>query len=155
MTSIPAHPSAVNSRPQPAAAAQPAMAIDPVRILRKYRWLLVISAFVGLALGAAGHVLLAKYSPVWRPYALFTVTPPPSSNLVETNAPLNIDEINRFMQTQVKFMTSDVVLQKVVEDLKRLFDPAETVNVVGRDGVQQFRKAPVDIGLDVQPGFLL
>lgn len=116
MSSIPANPAMASSRNQPAASAQQAINVDPIRIVKKYRWLLMASGVVGLVLGFVGNFLLAKYSPSWRPYALFTVYPPPSSNLVEASSGLNAEEMSRFMQTQVRFMTGDVVLQQVVED---------------------------------------
>lgn len=117
MTSIPATPAVMSPRPTTAPSAAPAgLAVDPVRILKKYRWVLIGSAVVGLGLGVAGHFAWLALSPVWRPFALFNVSPPVSANPIQGTDPLNAEEMARFMQTEVRRMTSDAVLQRVVED---------------------------------------
>ncbi|MDX2147840.1 MAG: polysaccharide biosynthesis tyrosine autokinase [Planctomycetota bacterium] len=99
------------------AAATPTAAIDPFKLANKYKWILAAALIVGGLLGAGAHFLLMRFSPSYRPFALFEcfltqedIGQPVSNYIVPK------DDMERFMQTQVRIMTSSVVLRSVAED---------------------------------------
>jgi capsular exopolysaccharide synthesis family protein len=121
MTTIPANMTPVPAAPRTATTAPVATAgqvstIDPMKLLNKHKWLLAGTCAVGAILGVGAHVLLSYTFPRWRPTVLFNVLPP-QENLA-TQGAVNTTEVemNRFMQTQVRVMTSDTVLNRVIED---------------------------------------
>jgi polysaccharide biosynthesis transport protein len=123
MTTIPASPSqalgAAARHASPSgggASTAPAAMVDPVKLLQKYKWVLLASLVVGAVLGAAAHYTLMRMYPRWRPYALFLVEPPVATVEDLRKSLLNVDEMNRFMQTQARIMRSEDILGKAVED---------------------------------------
>jgi len=112
-------PMSAQSRPSGPVGVHQAAAvssIDPMKLLNKHKWLLAGSALAGAVIGVGSHYLLAYAYPQWRPTVLFNVLPP-QENLANVGATQSNEiEMNRFMQTQVKVMTSDTVLNSVLED---------------------------------------
>lgn len=124
MTTAPASrpsQSLVSSRPPahgtPSASAAPAIAtIDPLKLLKKYMWVLVFAAVFGAGLGVAGHYALMEFSPRYRAFAIFEASPPRIEIGAAPGAErTDRDELERFMQTQVQIMQSDQVLRAVAE----------------------------------------
>ncbi len=124
MTTIPVSPSqalaAPTARPlaHGAGGAGPSSAgtVDPVKLLQKYKWVLLLSVFLGAVLGTASHFALMKFYPRWRPFAYFKVDPPVAQISDVWATQINTDEMNRFMQTEAKVMKSEGVLSKAMED---------------------------------------
>ncbi len=124
MTTVPTTSSTLptgipGSGPRPAANLQASAggaAIDPIKLLSKHKWLLVGSAVVGGLIGWGVTYPLETLYPVWTPVALFQTTGPIENILQSGGVGTNDIEMNRFMQTQIRIMTSDRVLQRVVED---------------------------------------
>lgn len=124
MTTIPASPSqalATSAQRQMApfaggAGTSSGSTVDPVKLLQKYKWTLLIAVFLGAVLGVATHFALLKFYPRWRPYAYFKVDPPVAQISDVYAQQINTDEMNRFMQTEAKVMKSDGVLSKAMED---------------------------------------
>src|SRR5262245_33367892 len=101
--------------PAPTTGIAPLGAIDPIRLLNKHKWLLVAAAVIGAGLGTAAHFTLRRLYPQWRPIALFQCLP--AQQTASEMAPqVNTDEMSRFMQTQLRLMTSDTVYARVAED---------------------------------------
>jgi polysaccharide biosynthesis transport protein len=121
MTTIPASMTPMSSQARPAAPGAgahpaPVSSIDPMKLLNKHKWLLAGSAVAGAVLGVGSHMVLARFFPQWRPTVLFNVLPP-QENLANTGGATTSEiEMNRFMQTQVKVMTSDTVFKNVLDD---------------------------------------
>jgi capsular exopolysaccharide synthesis family protein len=122
MTSIPTPRTAGPAAPRAAAVsggpAQSIMpAIDPVKLAKKYKWLLICSAIVGLGLGVAGHYTLRWLYPIWTPFALYECFPM-EDKLGAPGATTSFgkDELEKFMATQVQYMMSDSVIDKAVND---------------------------------------
>lgn len=123
MTSIPTTPSTSmpipGTRPAPAVpggAGAPLAALDPVKLLNKYKWLLAGAAAVGMAIGLAAHFALASFYPTYKASALFNCLPPVTSLRGDDINFVSENEMLRFMQTQARMMTQEAVLQAVVED---------------------------------------
>lgn len=108
MSSI-AAPRPVVASPRPAAAPTMA-AIDPIRLLKKYKWVLVISAVAGALLGLGAHVVWRLVAPQWTSSASFEVTGvKTSAGEMDTN--IDEKELERFMATQAARMVFDEVLK--------------------------------------------
>src|SRR5262245_17773517 len=121
MTTIPANMTPMSSQARPAAPGPgahpaPVSTIDPMKLLNKHKWLLAGSAAAGAVLGVGSHFVLARVYPQWRPTVLFNVLPPQENLATPGAATTNEIEMNRFMQTQVKVMTSDTVFKNVLDD---------------------------------------
>lgn len=126
MTSIPTTPAAalpVRQPAQPAAAPAaagglPMVAIDPIKLLKKYKWLLAAAAVAGVIIGFVAHIVCLQLYPLYRPYAIFECYSPQTDIMKPTGAGDGQvqEELERFMATQVKIMTSDQILRKAVED---------------------------------------
>lgn len=122
MTSIPVPSNVIPQAARPAAAqaahapAPAGAAIDPIRLVNKYKYLLVGVAVAGAIIGTAAHYVLLKLYPLWTPAAVFHCLPATQNagDLVGTNP--SAEEMSRFMQTQVRILTSTQVLSKVAED---------------------------------------
>ncbi len=121
MTTLPANATPViSSQPRPGTPSAPMLAvqagsIDPLKLLNKHKWLLTASAVIGAVLGVAAHFVLRSVAPEYRPIALFD-TLPPTESADGKGTGVSPQEMDRFMQTQVRVMTSDEVMNKVSED---------------------------------------
>ncbi len=121
MTTLPANsPSAITAAPRPAVPAVHAppttASIDLLKLLNKHKWLLVGAAVLGGALGVGAHLALRTWSPKWSPSVLFKVLPPQESMAGGNAGMMSPNEMDRFMQTELRVMTSDTVLSRVAED---------------------------------------
>lgn len=123
MTSIPnVNPAAVapvraQAAPVGPSPAMPVAAIDPIKLVQKYKWALVIAAAVGGIIGLGLHFILLRLSPVWRPFVLFQCHSVQTTiGELEGATFGQAEELDKFMQTQVRVMTSESVLQRVAED---------------------------------------
>jgi polysaccharide biosynthesis transport protein len=120
MTSIPATP-----RPQTGLAPRPSgpapgagvSTVDPIKMFRKYKWVLVIAGVLGVFLGVGAHFVWMATYPIYRPRVIFQCF----NVMVDPTTPAEAGQVDdvaldRFMQTQRAVMLSDLVLQKVAED---------------------------------------
>ena len=120
MTTIP-----TSARPAPQATARPPTAgpatgapvvIDPVKLFKKYKWLLGIAAAVGMVLGTVAHFALAWGYPIWSPYAIFKCSAIEDS-IYKMGAQQGFrDELEKFMATEVQIITSESLMNQVVND---------------------------------------
>lgn len=107
--------------PRPAAQAGPApsaggLALDPIRLLRKYWPVLVVAAVLGAVLGGAAHMVLRQTSPVYTASATFAVYPQQGSITQIGGAVMAQDELLRFTGTQMALMVSPAILERVLTD---------------------------------------
>lgn len=117
---IPIRPNALANAPArmapPASGGAPTtVTLDPVRILRKYKWLLVVAAGAGVALGAVANEVLKRTSPVWRSTSTYQVFPPVRSVLEADSAATDREEFERFSMTESRVLTADRTLRDAVE----------------------------------------
>lgn len=125
MSTLPANASHAPSARVPAAPSHAApqgggsigaSVIDPIKLFQKYKWVLVVAAFLGAAGGVAAHFVWMKVYPFWRPKATFEVFPPQSKPTDVFAGTSSNEEMNRFIMTQARIMLSGTVLTKVAED---------------------------------------
>lgn len=102
--------------PQAATTAGQLSTLDPIKLFNRHKWLLGAAAVVGVGIGLGAHLVLKRVYPVWRPAALYNVLPPFESAAGNPAQVSNEIEMNRFMATQTRLMTSETVLTRVVED---------------------------------------
>lgn len=138
---MPTRPSQTHA-PAPAAAGS----IDPIKLLNKHKWLLGGAAVAGAALGVALHFVFLKVYPVWRPVAMFNILPAQTSmDFAQSQIQSNDLELTRFMSSQVKLMTDDVVLEKVVSHPDLMSERADKQMLVRWSS--QFYKTDPETGL--------
>ena len=118
MTTAPPRPTLPN-RPPPGGASRPAAqaptpTIDPVRLLRKYKWVLAISIVIGAALGVGAHIALYRFLPRYESFAIYEMRPP-KQDADSRQGDYDEEELERFMQTEAQKMVSDRALQATVE----------------------------------------
>jgi len=132
MSSQPTRPTAAprpGPRPTPAATA----AIDPIKVIKKYMWLLAASVVVGAVIGVAGYFVLLKFAPRYRSSVFFQCYPPlVNPDKAHEAQPSHEDEMDRFMETQVRLMTSDEILDGVINDPKLRTEAAKWCAQFGR-----------------------
>lgn len=110
---------AAPAAPVPTAPAS-TVAIDPIKLILRHKWLLLGSLVGGLIIGTILHVAFLLVYPIWRPTALFVCNQPEANayQLTGASGVVNQDEQQMFMQTQVRLMLSDEVLDRVATDAR-------------------------------------
>lgn len=157
MTSIPTsaasmpQPRASNATgPQATVGAMPVATLDPVKLVRRHKWLLIGSVIAGAMLGLITHFVWMYVHPIYRSYVIFDCYSPITTVGVTAAMPGQEEELDRFMQTQVKFMTSDLVLRKVVEDPNIEREAPKWCQQYYRDGRFRQDRALRDLMTDVK-----
>lgn len=92
----------------------PGPSIDPVKLLKKYFWVLFIACFVALAVGVGSYLLLAKFFPRYDASVYFEVTPAIKELEILTGDEQGKEQLERFMATQAQRMVSDKVLDRAI-----------------------------------------
>ena len=78
---MPPNAPGIRAAAAPTQGSSPAMAtIDPVRLLKKYKWLLLASIVAGAMFGVVAHFALLQVYPVFRSAAVFPDRAPPTSS---------------------------------------------------------------------------
>lgn len=93
-----------------------ALAIDPVKMLLKYKWLLIGTAIAGAVIGAASHFVLIRTHPIFKAEAIFKALPPETDATVISPTMIDQNAMELFMGTQVDRIKSDQVLRALVRD---------------------------------------
>jgi capsular exopolysaccharide synthesis family protein len=102
------------SAPVPSGGGASSGSLDPIKLLLKYKWLLLVTVVLGAALGVASHYALLRVYPRWTARALF-IGRPQSTDIKGNNA-YNEVEMNRFLQTEARVIVGPSVLRAVAED---------------------------------------
>jgi hypothetical protein len=144
--------------PRPSASSQPrrpggpgpsavqAAAIDPIKLLKRHKLTLILTCFIGVGVGVAGHFAWLLVWPFWTARVVYQCTPP-QEELGQTTGIVSgsEDELERFMATQVAIMTSERVLMNAAED-PRLLDEAKDWS---RQFVKNGRYSPADAAIEL------
>ena len=102
-------------RPSPAGGGG-AASIDPIKLLHKYKLVLVGSVFIGMVIGVVAHKLLSKFAPVYTAKITFACSPVEESIGDIDVAKVDEVEMERFIGTQVATLKSQLILSKVISD---------------------------------------
>lgn len=110
-----------SSSVRPRSAAQPSQAssvgtvtIDPVRLLKKYRWVFAGAIVVGAVIGVVAHYAFLNFHPIYKSSVIFELEGP-KSEAAEAFENVDSEELERFMKTQAVAMTSQRVLVAFLE----------------------------------------
>jgi polysaccharide biosynthesis transport protein len=114
-TTRPSIPVAPRSAPAPAAGPTLPQ-LDPVRLLKKYKWVLGIAAAAGLVFGIAAHYLLLFTYPIYKSYITYECLPIKSNPADMGPMAGSEKDFEKFMATQVKVMTSEKIIDMTVSD---------------------------------------
>lgn len=149
MTSIPSQTNVLSGArpahapgPIPVAAGMPAASIDPLKLLRRYKFTLIGSVIAGGFLGVLIHFVWLFTYPMYRAYVVFECFNQQTEVGMPTGAnPGEVQELERFMFTQMSIMTSDQVLRRVIEDPQLEREAPEWVKPFYKNGKLQTDKA--------------
>lgn len=89
-------------------------AIDPLRVLRQYLWWIVASVIIGAGVGAAAHVLLLRWSPIYTAEAFFEVNVPKDPKEIGSRIGAIDQTVKRTLNTQAANMIHPSVLRKAI-----------------------------------------
>jgi uncharacterized protein involved in exopolysaccharide biosynthesis len=117
-TSRPAISGAAQARPQgPTAGGAPAgAALDPVRLVKRYKWILAVAAVGGAVLGFGMYQVLKRVSPSYRSQVMYMATPPITQMSGVENQQVDREEFERFVTTEAMTMRSEAVLRKAINN---------------------------------------
>lgn len=104
----------------PSQAPSSLATLDPFKLVQKYKFWLVAAVILGAMAGAGAHFVLLRVYPVYRAFVLFEVRTPAREIGSTPDDDVNKQEFDRFMLTQVRILSSDVILQRVAEDPRLL-----------------------------------
>ncbi len=113
--------------------------IDPVRLLKKYRWVLAGAVVVGAILGGIAHFALLRLHPVYASSTIFEMAGPKTEAARKEDS-VDTEELERFMKTQAVAMTSNRVLTAFLERTDPMVLQAEASEWASnfKDGGGQF-----------------
>ncbi len=94
--------------------------VDPVKLVMRNKWALAGATIGGIVLGVVAHFGFLYIYPIYKPRALFECNQPVSDPYKPTGAAGTVsqEEVMTFMQTAVRIMTSDEVLDRVANNPK-------------------------------------
>lgn len=90
--------------------------IDPIRLARQYYKLVMLAVVLGAAMGVGAHFLFLRFYPTWTAFVEYECTDPTFDITELRGGNQGRDEFERFMGTQVAIMTSEPILERVVND---------------------------------------
>lgn len=90
--------------------------LDPVRLLRQYKWYLVAALVAGVVLGLGAFEALKRVAPQYRSMVTYQALPQTRSILDPEAPTIEREEFDRFTQTQSRIMISDRVLREAIKD---------------------------------------
>ncbi len=131
----------------PQAAAGGAPVLDPVKLLKKYKYLVVASVVLGVFVGVAGHFALLRFFPIYTARAIFQVTRAQQDigEVLEANIGSE-KSLERFMATEAQKMNSDSVLASAASDPRLRREAVKWAEHFMSDG----RLDPVEAMLDLK-----
>ncbi len=113
--------------------------IDPVRLLKKYRWVFAGAIVAGAVIGVIAHYAFLNLYPIYKASTIFELEGP-KAEAAEAVEQVDSEELERFMKTQAVAMTSERVLMAFLErtDPIRLEEEAIAWASKFKDGAGQF-----------------
>ncbi len=90
--------------------------IDPIKLLKKYQWVLVACVIFGAFMGTAAHFAFLKLRPTFVSEVMFEVTMPQENIEDITSMGISSAEIDRIMATEKLKLVSDSMLDTLASD---------------------------------------
>jgi len=121
-TATPSRPPAAYpaSRPAPASSGGAGgAAIDPVRLLKQHKLSLLAAAIVGLLGGLGAYYVLLRLAPQYRASVTYQALPRGDDKpFAQESTGIEIQEMDRYTQTQARVMSGDRVIRAALNDPK-------------------------------------
>ncbi len=120
-----ARPSAPAFRSAPPASSSGGLSltpIDPVRVLKRWWPWLAVAVVVGAALGLASNEVLKRVSPQYKTVVFYQVLPQSQDPTKGIAIGEDKDEMERFLLTQSRVMSSDRILRTALTTAARVFE---------------------------------
>ncbi len=127
----PTSPAASRPPAGPASAGSFTPAIDPVKLLQKYMWLLIAAGIGGILLGEVAFQVGKRLFPVWSSTAVFEVQVP-TTDLKNTATAYDEDELMTFMATRMEEFRQPALLDSVILDPR--------IEIEAPRWIEQYRK---------------
>lgn len=109
-------------------SAQAGASIDPIKILKKYKWILAGAAACGGILGFCSYWALNRVAPVYRSTVMFECTAPVTSAGAPPGGERYVEaELERFILNQVQILQSDFMLTNVLKDPRLMTEASDWV----------------------------
>ncbi|MFG0246588.1 MAG: polysaccharide biosynthesis tyrosine autokinase [Phycisphaerales bacterium JB052] len=89
---------------------------DPLKLLQKYKYLLVGAVVLGAVVGVMAHFFFLTFFPKFRSEVLFECSPVQNEIATIGSDQIDEDEMARFMGTQVENIKGELVRRAVLED---------------------------------------
>ena len=126
--------------------------IDPIKLLKKWKFVLAAAVFVGIVFGVAIHMVWVRTYPIYESAVTFEAKPPPSADLLE-GATLDADFMEQFMATQASRMESRDILERVTQDPRLQAEAPEwSKRFIESNGAFNYQKATEDLEKRVSAG---
>jgi len=137
MTTMPSTaPTGTPTPRPPQGGGVPTMApIDPIKLLKKYQWVLVASVVIGAVLGVVAHFTLLRLHPTYTAEVVFEISSPQDDVGQIWSEGSRSDELERFMAGQKEQMVSDSLLESVARDPRLAFEAKNWVKPYVKGGV--------------------
>lgn len=103
--------------PSAPSGAMATPAIDPLKLLQKYKWLLGISVIAGILLGSVAHVVLLRVYPIYSSTVLFECLPV-ETELATLGLVTHKDDLEKFQATQVQILLSDETIDSTIRNAR-------------------------------------
>ncbi len=116
MSSTPNQRPHAGPRPSAQGGGGGAPSFDPVKMLHKYKFVLVFAVFAGGVIGVASHFFFLNFFPKFRSSVLFECSPVQTDISVRNVDEIDEDEMARFIGTQVEALKGERVRAELLED---------------------------------------
>jgi succinoglycan biosynthesis transport protein ExoP len=111
-----------------------APSFDPVKLLQKYKFILLFAIFAGGVIGVASHFFFLKFFPQFRSTVIFECSPVQTDISVRNVEEIDEDEMARFIGTQVESLKGERVRGQVLEDPRLAAEAPEWYSKYERRG---------------------
>ena len=138
----PTSPSPARSAPPPTGGGA---TIDPIKVLKKWKYVLMVAVVVGMVVGVIGHYVWMYTYPLYVSGVTYEASPPENPDLLEAS---NVDEdaMERFMATQADRMMSPIILESVARDPRLQQEAADwSKRYMQSDGLFDYQEAMQDL----------
>ena len=138
----------------PAASTGPAtgVTIDPIKLLKKHKWLLAGALGAGIIVGGIANYVLLAFYPVYSSSLTYECFPRDSTISDISPVAPSKEEQERFMATQVQVMLSDRTVDKTVSDPALEKDAPRWANQFKKGSVIDTTKAAKELKKHLSAG---
>ena len=120
--------------PAPQAPQGGGVVFDPLKLLQKYKFVLVGAMALGLIIGIGSHFLFLRFAPGFKSTVLLKCSPVETETFAINVSNIDEDEMARFMGTQVQIIKGETVINAVLADSRLEFEAPKWYKQYSRNG---------------------